>query len=135
MEAHRWCERTAGLPPLSHGDPGADGVYNHSFQHVTDVASSAMKAIVGHLSGPKGPRTTLALLDGITSSIVVNTWRPMCLQDAKHKWCQGTYATYKAIIEQLEKYWVLSIVHIDAQSTAGSGDHGASSEEAIRGDA
>ena len=28
------------------GEPGPGGVINHSFQHVTDVASSAMKAIV-----------------------------------------------------------------------------------------
>ena len=117
MEAHRWCVNgLLAFHRYRDGDLGADGVYNHSFQHVTDVASSAMKAIVGHLSGPKGPRTTLALLDGITSSIVVNTWRPMCLQDAKHKWCQGTYAAYKAIIEQLEKYWVLSIVHTSTRS-------------------
>ena len=75
-----------------------------------------MKAIVGHLSGPKGPRTTLAVLDGITSSIVINTWRPGAAQDAKHKWCKGTYAAYKAIIEQLEKYWVLAIVHTSTRS-------------------
>jgi len=69
------------------------------------------------LQGPKGPRTTLAVLDAITSSIVVNTWRPMALPDAKHKWCyKGTYAAYKAIIEQLEKYWVLAIVHISTRS-------------------
>eukprot|EP00961_Rhodomonas_salina_P023122 310308-Rhodomonas_salina.1 len=39
-----------------------------------------MKAIVGHLSGPKGPRTTLAVLDGITSAIAINTWRPGAAQ-------------------------------------------------------
>jgi hypothetical protein len=37
-------------------------------------------------------------------------------QDPKHKWCKGTYAAYKAIIEQLEKYWVLAIVHTSARS-------------------
>ena len=117
MEAHRWCVNgLLAFHRYRDGDPGPDGVYNHSFQHVTDVASSAMKAIVGHLSGPKGPRTTLAVLDGITSSIVVNTWRPLALQDAKHKWCKGTYAAYKAIIEQLEKYWVLAIVHTSTRS-------------------
>jgi len=117
MEAHRWCVNgLLAFHRYRDGDPGPDGVFNHSFQHVTDVASSAMKAIVGHLSGPKGPRTTLAVLDGITSSIVVNTWRPMALQDAKHKWCKGTYAAYKAIIEQLEKYWVLAIVHTSTRS-------------------
>ena len=117
MEAHRWCVNgLLAFHRYRDGDPGPDGVYNHSFQHVTDVASSAMKAIVGHLSGPKGPRTTLAVLDGITSSIVVNTWRPMALQDAKNKWCKGTYAAYKAIIEQLEKYWVLAIVHTSTRS-------------------
>eukprot|EP00960_Hanusia_phi_P071799 767634-Hanusia_phi.AAC.1 len=98
------------------GDPGQGDSINHSFQHVTDVASSAMKAIVGHLSGPKGPRTTLAVLDGITSAIVINTWRPGAAQDTKHKWCKGTYAAYKAIIEQLEKYWVLAIVHTSTRS-------------------
>ena len=117
MEAHRWCVNgLLAFHRYRDGDPGPDGVYNHSFQHVTDVASSAMKAIVGHLSGPKGPRTTLAVLDGITSSIVVNTWRPLALQDAKHKWCKGTYAAYKAIIEQLEKFWVLAIVHTSTRS-------------------
>jgi len=41
----------------------------------------------------------------------------MALPDAKHKWCyKGTYAAYKAIIEQLEKYWVLAIVHISTRS-------------------
>ena len=76
---------------------------NHSLQFVTDVASAGMKHIVGLLSGalvhhffffacllvqihniltqkarqgPRGPYTTLAMLDGITSGIVVNTWRP-----------------------------------------------------------
>jgi hypothetical protein len=74
---------------------------------------SAMKAIVCHLSGPKGPRTTLALLDGISAAIVTNSWRPGPgpTNDAKHKWCKETYAAYRAIIEQLEKYWVLAIVH------------------------
>jgi hypothetical protein len=72
-----------------------------------------MKAIVCHLSGPKGPRTTLALLDGISAAIVTNSWRPGPgpTNDAKHKWCKETYAAYRAIIEQLEKYWVLAIVH------------------------
>ncbi len=54
-----------------------------------------------HLSGPKGPRTTLAVLDGITSAIVINTWRPAAQQDAKHKCSKGTYAAYKAIVEQV----------------------------------
>ncbi len=29
---------------------------------------------------------------------------------------QGTYAAYKAIVEQLEKYWVLAIVHTSTRS-------------------
>jgi hypothetical protein len=70
-----------------------------------------MKAIVCHLSGPKGPRTTLALLDGISAAIVTNSWRSGSTSDPKHKWCKETYAAYRAIIEQLEKYWVLAIVH------------------------
>ncbi len=90
----------------------------HSFQHVTDVTSSAMKAIVGHLSGPKGARATLAVLDGITSAIVVNTWRPDASQMdmSKHKWSSNTYLTYKAILEQLEKYWVLAIAHTSTRT-------------------
>lgn len=117
LEAHRWCVN--GLLAFNRygdGDPGPGGVRNHSFQHVTNVTSSAMKAIVGHLSGAKGPRTTLAVLDGITSAIVINAARPENSSDPKHKWCKGTYAAYKAIIEQLEKYWVLAIVHTSARS-------------------
>jgi len=118
MEAHRWCVNgLLAFHRYRDGDPGPNGVINHSFQHVTDVASSAMKAIVGHLSGPKGPRTTLAVLDGITSAIAINTWRPgAAQQDAKHKWCKGTYAAYRAIVEQLDKYWVLAIVHTSTRS-------------------
>jgi len=117
VEAQRWCVNgLLAFHRYRDGDPGPGDTINHSFQHVTDVASSAMKAIVGHLSGPKGPRTTLAVLDGITSAIVINTWRPGAAQDAKHKWCKGTYAAYKAIIEQLEKYWVLAIVHTSTRS-------------------
>jgi hypothetical protein len=76
-----------------------------------------MKAIVCHLSGPKGPRTTLALLDGISAAIVTNSWRAGNTNDPKHKWCKETYAAYRAIIEQLEKYWVLAIVHTSTRST------------------
>jgi len=114
LEAHRWCVNgLLGFHRYREGDVGPGGVITHSFLHVADVTSSAMKAIVKHLSGPKGPRATLAVLDGITSAIVVNTYRPDPAQmdSAKHKWCSSTFLAYKAILEQLEKYWVLTIAH------------------------
>lgn len=114
MEAHSWCVNgLLGFQRYRDGDPGPGGMITHTFQHVTEESSGAMKAIVEHLSGPKGPKATLAVLDGITSAIVVNTWRPdSSMRDpSKHKWCSNTYLTYKAILEQLEKYWVLAIAH------------------------
>ncbi len=46
-EAHRWCVNgLLAFHRYRDGEGGPGGVVNHSFQHVTDVASSAMKAIV-----------------------------------------------------------------------------------------
>jgi hypothetical protein len=117
LEAHRWCVNgLLAFNRYSDGDPGPGGVRNHSFHHVTDVTSSAMKAIVEHLTGANGPRTTLAVLDGVTSAIVINTGSHGQAGEAKRKWCKGTFAAYNAIIEQLEKYWVLATVHTSTRS-------------------
>lgn len=115
MEAHDWCvQGLLGFHRYQEGDPGPGGAINHSFLHVANVISAAMKAVVKHLSGPKGPSATLAVLDGITSAHVVSSFRP-CSNHSdtskKHIWSSRTFLEYIAIFEELEKYWVLSITY------------------------
>eukprot|EP00802_Teleaulax_amphioxeia_P004177 Tamp_04181.p1 GENE.Tamp_04181~~Tamp_04181.p1 ORF type:complete len:968 (+),score=189.37 Tamp_04181:81-2906(+) len=119
-DARRWCiESLVAFQRYRAGKMTDDGGVNHSFHYVTDVASAGMKTIVTHLSGsmgPRGPFATLAVLDGMTSGMVVNTWRPKVSSNPRHRWCKGTFKAYKAIIEQLEKYWVLAIVYMSVRS-------------------
>jgi len=119
-DARKWCiESLVAFQRYRAGKMTDDGGVNHSFHYVTDVASAGMKTIVGHLSGsmgPRGPFATLAVLDGMTSGMVVNTWRPKVSSNPRHRWCKGTFKAYRAIIEQLEKYWVLAIVYMSGRS-------------------
>ena len=93
-ESKTWClECLVAFQRYSLGKMASNGMIFHTFQHVTDVASAAMKAIVGLLSNTMGrtggPASALAVLDGITAGMVVNTWRhkvsstlcdpPMCM--------------------------------------------------------
>jgi len=119
-DSKQWCiEGLIAFERYREGAPSSDGLIEHSFGHVADIASAGMKTIVGHLSGslgPRGPCTTLAILDGITTGIVVNTWRPLFPGDPGHRWCKGTYKAYRAIVEQLEKYWVLAVVYTSGRN-------------------
>ena len=118
MEAHKSCiNGLLAFHSYRTGEEGPRGVIEHHFQHVTDAASSVMKMIIGHLSDPKGPKITLAILDGITSAMVVNSWQPSPTQGtANHKWPSNTLEAYKVILEQLEKYWILAIVRTSTRS-------------------
>jgi hypothetical protein len=118
MESHKSCiNGLLAFHSYRTGEVGPKGVIEHDFRHVTDAASSVMKLIIGHLSDPKGPKTTVAILDGITSAMVVNSWQPSPTQDtANHKWPTNTLEAYKVILEQLEKYWVLAIVRTSTRS-------------------
>ena len=40
--------------------------------------------------------------------------------DPRHRWCKGTFTAYCAIIQQLEKYWVLAVVYTTGKNTAST---------------
>ena len=122
MESKKWCiEVLLAFRKYRDGDETDRGNVKHSFQYVIDVVTSAMKCIVSHLSkalDPRGPCLTFAILDGVTTGVVVNTWRPSETvdSDSRHLWCKRTCKAYRAIIEQLEKYWVLTLVYTSGAS-------------------
>jgi hypothetical protein len=112
-EAKRWClEMLVAFQRYREGEVRADGFVEHHFKYVTDVASLAVRAIGQHLSGNKKPCATFAILHHLTIAIVLHTWRPAPVSENHHRWVQGTCGAYAAILNRLEKFWVVAFMYM-----------------------
>lgn len=71
-----------------------------------------------HRSGENGARESLAILDGITSSVVISSFKPdsEMLDAERHSWAQDSRLAYIWILEQLDRYWALALAHTSSRT-------------------
>lgn len=118
-EAKRWClEMMVAFQRYREGDVRRDGIVDHHFKHVTDVASQAVRAVGQNLSSSNKPCSTLAILHALTVAIVLHTWRPSSVPENHHRWVQGTSGAYAAILDRLEKFWVVAFMYSNPTQAA-----------------
>lgn len=120
LESKKWyVEVLLAFRKYHEGDETDCGLVKHSFQHVINIIQSAVTCIISRIAqvlDSRGPCAIFAVLDGVTTGLVVSTWRPSKTADSRHIWHGGTGKAYRAILHKLEEYWVLTLVSASAAS-------------------
>ena len=69
-------------------------------------------------SSENGHQESLAILDGITSSVATSSFKPdpKMSDPQRHTWSQNSSLSYSLLLEQLDRYWALALAHTSSMT-------------------